>query len=527
MSNLPPQLAATTAIKTEPAFESDDDFDQMVVAHMDWDRREEFPFPLPLPLKLEPADLPDDPEFDGLLAQMDLPGEPTLEDTAATDTVAATEAAVSQPEPKKCRKKLTFEEGGSSSSGGGNSGLFQEDECAALVATCQTTARQLLSKKDQKIEEFLASLLEELQPSNLLTSADELRDQWFKELTQRINELSLTLSHKMASLIHHALEQKIEDCLGDMYAVLEMDPLPPTLMAEKYRLCFDAWVDAQDCVSIRAGNPRLLGKLPPRDYFVLLLFTFATSKRIRGDDLLMLCITGESSVGKTTLFENCLLEGSHIQCNEEGVGRFKTGGKNILFFHDIPITKLWIGKDAEKVRTITRGELTVAKVHSGTQMVAPLFVLVTSNMRLMDHKFPHPKTAHPGGTLLYPSQAAPAGSKRQQHNRETLKAMQMRFLEVYCRKAPAVDPDHFPKHGCFQRGHMIVGLYSRVFALMKQYDKTDFYTPVLAQYVLTGLCKNANIFQEVAENGCIGGRLETLIDKFADPKQAASLRQML
>ena len=143
----------------------------------------------------------------------------------------------------------------------------------------------------------------------------------------------------------------------------------------------------------------------------------------------------------------------------------------------------------------------------------------------MDHKFA-PSHAG-GGTLFYPSQAIPTGSKRQQHNRETLKAMQMRFLEVYCRKAPPIDPEHLPKHGCFQRGHMIVGLFSRVYALMKKYDRTDFYSPVLAQYVLTGLCKNANVFEAVAENGCLRKRLQNLIDKFADPKQAASLRNML
>ena len=384
---------------------------------------------------------------------------------------------------------------------------------------------QLLSMRDQKTEAFLKSVLDELQPGNEQLSADELRDRWFREASTKLCQVSLTLSHKMSSLLQHALQQKLDSCLNDTYTTVETTPIPAGDMAKRYRACFDAWVNATDCISIEAGNPRLLGRLHPTHYFILTLFAFATNRRIRGDDILMLCITGESSVGKSTLFENCLIEGSHLQCSEDGVGRFNTGSKNILFYHDVPITRLWIGKDAEKVRTISRGETTVAKVHSSTQMIAPLFLLATSNMRLMEHKFAH--AILPSGYQVYPSQAVPTGNRRLL-NMEMLKAIQMRFLEVYCRKAPPLDTALLPKNGCFLRSHMIVGLYTRVLDVLRAYSRQDFYSIILANYVVSGLCKNFAISARLLNLGAdTRAILERQVAKFSEPKQTEALLGML
>ena len=387
------------------------------------------------------------------------------------------------------------------------------------------TIKELLSKRDQKTEEFLKKVLDDLQPGNEQFSADELRDRWFREANTKLNQVSVTLSHKMTALLQHALQQKIDDCLNDTYAVIETTAVPQGQMAKRYRTSFDVWIGSDDCVSIVAGNPLLLKNIHPSHYFVLALFAYATNRRVRGDDLLMLCITGESSVGKSTLFENCLIEGSHLQCNEEGVGRFKTGSKNILFYHDVPITRLWIGRDAEKVRTISRGETTVAKVHSTTQMIAPLFVLVTSNMRLMDHRFHHPVI--PSGFQLYPCQAVPTGNRRP-HNLEMLKAIQMRFLEVYCRRAPPLDTNLLPKNGCFQRSHLIVGLFTKVLGIIGAYSKEDFYSDILASYVINGLCKNFDISARLLElDDSVRTTLQAQVTKFADPRQVEALLQML
>ena len=399
-----------------------------------------------------------------------------------------------------------------------------ETPCLENVST-MASIKELLSKRDQKTEEFLKKVLDDLQPGNEQFSADELRDRWFREANTKLNQVSVTLSHKMTALLQHALQQKLDDCLNDTYAMIETSAVPQGEMAKRYRASFDVWTSSGDCVSVVAGNPRLLKNIHPNHYFVLALYAYATNRRVRGDDLLMLCITGESSVGKSTLFENCLIEGSHLQCNEEGVGRFKTGSKNILFYHDVPITRLWIGRDAEKVRTISRGETTVAKVHSTTQMIAPLFVLATSNMRLMDHRFPH--AVIPSGCQVYPSQAIPTGSRRP-HNLEMLKAIQMRFLEVYCRKAPPLDTDLLPKNGCFQRSHLIVGLFTKVLDIIGAYCKEDFYSDILANYVITGLCKNFDISARLLElDASVKTTLQAQVVKFADPRQAETLLQML
>jgi hypothetical protein len=56
--------------------------------------------------------------------------------------------------------------------------------------------------------------------------------------------------------------------------------------------------------------------------------------------------------------------------------RFDVGSKNAILLHDIEIGKLF-GVDFEKIKSIARAEMTVAKIHSSTVTLPPLHLLYT------------------------------------------------------------------------------------------------------------------------------------------------------
>ena len=62
---------------------------------------------------------------------------------------------------------------------------------------------------------------------------------------------------------------------------------------------------------------------------------------------MFICFLGKSSVGKSLLFENVVLHTAHqlwssssSSSSDAGVGRFQTGSKNTVIFHDINIGTL-------------------------------------------------------------------------------------------------------------------------------------------------------------------------------------------
>ena len=102
----------------------------------------------------------------------------------------------------------------------------------------------------------------------------------------------------------------------------------------------------------------------------------------------------------------------------------------------------------------------------------------------MHHHFPPRKGQYLGGS--YPSQVQdPRGQRK-----ESISALQNRFLEAFCRKPPPLDPSCLPKTGTFQREHLIVGIYPRVMAILEEHKRSDFFSPTLALYALMGLANH-------------------------------------
>lgn len=194
------------------------------------------------------------------------------------------------------------------------------------------------------------------------------------------------------------------------------------------------------------------------------------------------------------MIENVLLQGGHNLAMDEGVGRFVTGSKNLLLLHDCDLKILYSGGDAPKFKAIARTETVTAKVHSTTVTIPPLFIMVTSNQKLLKHAFPGKHNSPLKD--IHDSDVEVPGNKRQ--HEENILATKMRYLELYVRAPPPLDINQLPQSGIFTREHFILGVYSRVEEILNKYDPSDYHSPFLYMYACSGLSKNIRLSPELA-----------------------------
>jgi uncharacterized membrane protein YgcG len=160
-------------------------------------------------------------------------------------------------------------------------------------------------------------------------------------------------------------------------------------MARMYRAAFTQWTESPH-VSYVAGNRIQLGSLSPKECFVLHVFSFMGCFRTKPDDLFAVCLTGETSVGKSLIFENPFSANAHQFLNQEGVGRWQTGQHSLVLYHDINLSVLLRPSECETFKTLARTEMSSAKIVGSAAYLKPLFVCVTSNQRVHEHSIENP-----------------------------------------------------------------------------------------------------------------------------------------
>lgn len=352
----------------------------------------------------------------------------------------------------------------------------------------------LITKKEEITEETLEDVFNNLDtPPN--ASAVELARLWKEQIQQKLmEENGVIFTHKTLPLVQMLIDAKVRELLNKTFVKIETKEQDMKTMISNYSHCFNQWVDCSSHVNFHTINQSLLGNLTAKEVWILTFFAMCTSQRSKSDNLLMLGLVGCSTSGKSSLFESILLEGAHVTTNESGVGRFTVGAKPVLLFHDIAIRTMVSGKDVEKIKAIARTEPAVAKVHSTTIQLPPIFLFYSSNERLLSHEF---NNASPEAFLrwrTYGSQATEVGKKRvpQEH----LLAIQNRFIEVFVREKPPLDTNYLPKYGGFQRIHGVLGMFPRLISILQKYESDDFHSPYLYLYVLKAMCRYASQYAE-------------------------------
>ena len=364
----------------------------------------------------------------------------------------------------------------------------------------------ILTRKDKSIDLYLHRVLEEvrLELEGERDCEEEHTEEYQKNFeeraTARLNAESIMLGNKLGSVLKTYLESYYMSRQVSSLGRVSLPRKDLRSFSLDYGECFRGWVLSPH-VTYEATNTVVLGNLSPLDCFVLHVWSFLVCYRTRGDNMFALSICGKSSVGKSVIFENIFFENGMNFNGEAGVGRYDAKARSIIVYHDIDIRLLARGsRDADKFKTIARAEQTSAKVHSTVKPVPPLFVVITSNMRIHSHP------ARTRGCKAFlsekcPSELTTGSGKSLTSNSENIEAVKNRVLEAYCSARPRIDPQHFPTSGCFRRKNFILGVYGFVLDTAERYRRSDFYSPAFLAYVLTGLAENAAFYCSVMEDG--------------------------
>jgi hypothetical protein len=355
-----------------------------------------------------------------------------------------------------------------------------------------------LSKKEIFSEDFVRQEIDACARETLEqyagAPADENLQRIYDQAMDKVRGMSVTLALKCHPVVKQQLAHQQNLLLDAKFAKTTFKDVPMAQMVSFYKKCFFQLFDDDSCVSFATEDKSLGDKVNRRDLFYLTMWIFATCRREPGDHLLQLAITGISSVGKSTLVENVMLEGGHNLTSEEGVGRYDTGKKNLLLLHDVDLDVLVCGPDADKIRALTRGETTSAKVHSSVTILPPLFVLITSNGRLLDHKVREKALVGTHEfTAALPSKMTLSGPGRRR-DEETVNAIKNRFLECHIRRRPENRMKQFKRLGTFKRIHFVLAMFTRIVDLLEKYKPADFYSEAVYFYALSGLKLNAEYF---------------------------------
>ena len=235
-------------------------------------------------------------QFDNntMLLPLLLPPPPTpLSSTTSTSTTASAAAASANMDVLQSLKTklmsnkdllaeqfvLGFVNGG----GGNGQNQFGETTTAAAAAAAATddAHQSMVTNAIAKLTEISPILAHRFMP---------ILKEYIGHLQQQ--ELNLQFAHVTNENIEqqqqHGNQQQQQQFLSSM--------------SLKYKNCFNTFIDAKECVSIKALDTKLLGKLDPKDVYILTLWAMATCKRQKGDNILQLVCSGKSSSGNNLFF---------------------------------------------------------------------------------------------------------------------------------------------------------------------------------------------------------------------------------
>ena len=375
--------------------------------------------------------------------------------------------------------------------------MASEEEMTDDMMRIEVLKAALLSKKDQQTEEFIKTFMSSFNKNDFessMKSADLSMQERFQQAQQKMADSSIILAHKYTPLIRELVNAQEQQELNAKFAIIKATPAPLEDMAKKYRSCFTTWLHSKDDVNLKVLNPKeQLRNISITDMVILIYFATITSRRQNGDNMLQLIVSGYTSCGKTMIFESPLLDVSHVLTTEKGVSRFNCDSKSTMLLHDINVDMLVKGSDIDKMKAICRGEPVPTKTYGSVQTVPSVFVFATSNRKLMTHVFDKPERKK-GATFqrVYKSDVK---SLRSVHPSD-VSAVQSRFLEVFVRQRPLLKEEDLPKHGTFERAHVIVGLFEDIVNILTKYSKEDYPTQYLYLYAIGGLCKHVNLMPE-------------------------------
>lgn len=152
----------------------------------------------------------------------------------------------------------------------------------------------LLNDKEMASEELVERVVNYINPTlSPLLTADERREELQKKCMAFVHDLSPQLSLKVGPLVKSCITRQFGAGIEDMLAEVRLPEMSLKDKTQMYSRMLHHFLDDATSISFACSNRQLLGQLLPVDLWFLTFFAFVTSKRCRGDNLLMLGCVGE------------------------------------------------------------------------------------------------------------------------------------------------------------------------------------------------------------------------------------------
>jgi hypothetical protein len=164
--------------------------------------------------------------------------------------------------------------------------------------------KQLLTSKERLGEEFLQKLFQDIEKDTVdkSNSADLSQQQQLNYARQKLSDYSIFLAHKYEPILKEYITLREHQKLINQFSVIKAEQDHDFDLAKKYQMCFNAFLNATDDVSIRVCDKDLIKNVDVKDAFILSYFSFGTAKRQEADNLAQLAICGYTYVHFLAIF---------------------------------------------------------------------------------------------------------------------------------------------------------------------------------------------------------------------------------
>ena len=151
----------------------------------------------------------------------------------------------------------------------------------------------LLNAKELHSEELcsqVVAFVDKTLPPML--TVDERKEELQKKCIYFLSELSPQLSIKLSPIIRSYISRQFGADIEDMLAEVLLPEMSVRDKSNLYSKMLEKFLGDTTSISFAVTNRQLMGNLLPADLWFLTFFAFVTTRRCRGDNLLMLGLVG-------------------------------------------------------------------------------------------------------------------------------------------------------------------------------------------------------------------------------------------
>ena len=129
-----------------------------------------------------------------------------------------------------------------------------------------------------------------------LLTVDERKEELQKKCIYFLSELSPQISIKLAPIIKSTISRQFGADIKDMLAEVLLPEMSVRDKSNLYSKMLERFLEDTTSISFAVTNRKMMGNLLPADLWFLTFFAMVTTRRCRGDNLLMLGLVGEDSI---------------------------------------------------------------------------------------------------------------------------------------------------------------------------------------------------------------------------------------